>query len=131
MSGKVNLVISPSDQYCCHVLNNDGSRHYPIIAAFYGSMSKQYAQTFVNSINYSSSQGETTMKIEISVGKTKYPYLGKRKSISETLVVMFVSEKTGVVLFNSSEAGYSVGDKFSTWDEDQFEVFTDKITLSN
>lgn len=55
-----------------------------------------------------------------------YPWIGK--SIVNNLIVLFSSMRTGVVL-HSGATTWKLGKYLTSWDEEQFDAYTDEIVL--
>ena len=73
--------------------------------------------------------------IKVTVGEQKpqnekpFPKLMKCVEHSNTLIVLFKKERTGVVVRNNH--AYSIGEYYSTWAMEDFTNFNDPITLQN
>lgn len=70
------------------------------------------------------------MKTEIEIKETTYPCLKRIDLMGDTIVVLFISPKTGtVVLSNVNDK--PIGFYDTSWKEANFHHFSEKIILSN
>lgn len=68
-----------------------------------------------------------------SDAKQPYPYLGIHSGDkpSETVIVLFTAEKTGVAVFVGEKSGWSEGCYHQSWAEDVFSYYDGAVVLEN